>query len=337
VKKTPRRGPETWQIVVGVGSGVVLLILAIVLFNGSSPSAVETQRHQETVAESDPPRIEFGPHTVVGRIHDRTVLSPVTGASANVPIERHGDLFLADVKINDREVGKFLLDTGTSNLIISNEVADKLNLPRRQSKNLKTPGGMQEATQRKIDSLKMGPVRFEEAMILPEPTNDEWLALGVDIKPWADAIHLPIAGVIGGEIWSQVPFSIDPANRVVTFYKRGPFPFSAGETTEFLTRFDNFLKPAMPAVIDSGPEGTFLLATGAPGDVMVKGSSAPVKILTVLGQEIPNPATVESKDGDGYFDADVRQSGVIGAGILSHYLLMFDYAGEKFMAVRIKK
>ena len=109
----------------------------------------------------------------------------------------------------------------------------------------------------------MGMVRFDEPMIQPQPRANEWLAIAVNIKPWADAIHLPIAGVIGGEIWSQVPFSIDPSSNTVTFYKRGPLPFSAGQKPEFLTRFDNFLKPAMPASIDQGAEGTFVLATGA--------------------------------------------------------------------------
>ena len=99
-------------------------------------------------------------------------------------------------------------------------------------------------------------------MILPPPRNDEWLAIAVDIKPWAEAVQTPIAGVIGGNVWSQVPFSIDPASQMVTFFKRGPFPFSAGLQPEFLTRFDNLLKPAITANIDHGPERTFLLATG---------------------------------------------------------------------------
>jgi hypothetical protein len=175
-------------------------------------------------------------------------------------------------------------------------------------------------------------------MIQPEPTNNEWLAIAVDMKPWSDAIGVPIAGVIGGEVWSQVPFSIDPMNNVVTFFKRARFPFSTGQKPDFLTRFDNFLKPALTASIDNGPEGTFLIATGVPSGLMVKGSADPVKTLSVFGQEISEPATVESKDGDGYFDPnEIRQSGVIGAGILSHYLLMFDYANESFMAVRLKK
>ena len=51
---------------------------------------------------------------------------------------------------------------------------------------------------------------------------------------------------------------------------------------------------------------------------MVTGSAEPVKTLTLFGQEISQPASVESKDGDGYFDGnEIRQSGVIGAGILS--------------------
>ncbi len=338
VKKAPRKGPEMWQIMTGVGGGVVVLILVIAYIAGNEPSTAPSTAPPRTAPKADPPHIQFGPHTVTGPLNDVTVRSPVSGASARVPIERHGDLFLVDVKINDQDVGKFLLDTGTRDLIISKTVADKLSLPSRRTKNLKIPGGVQSVTERKIQSLGMGLVRFEEPMILPPPRNDEWLAIAVNIKPWADAIHLPIAGVIGGEIWSQVPFSIDPGSNMVTFYKRGPFPFSSGQKPEFLTRFDNFVKPAMPASIDHGPEGTFLLATVARHDVMVKGSAAPVDSLTVFGQDIAQPAAVESKDGDGYFDADnIRQSGVIGAGILSHYILMFDYGNEKFLAVRIKK
>lgn len=339
VKKPVRRGPEMWQIMIAVGGGVLVLIVAVaILTSGGSPETQTTTTAPTNPAPSEPQHIRFGPQTVVGPIDDRTVLSPVVGTSAQVPIERHGDLMLADVKINDEDAGKFLLDTGTRDLIVSKAVADKLNLPSRRDKNLKLPGGVQTVTERKIESLAMGPVRFEQRMILPTPRNNEWLAIAVDMKPWADALHVPIVGVIGGEIWSQVPFSIDPERNVATFYKRGPFPFSAGLNPEFLTRFDNFLKPAVTANIDHGPDGTFLLATGAPAELMVNGSAPPVKSLSAFGGEIPNPTTVESKDGDGYFDANNdRQSGVIGAGILSHYLLMFDYAGEKFLAVPIKK
>ncbi len=334
--------PAPWQIIMAVGAVLGIAILAAAAFTGGSsqpdytPVVPPPAAPAESRIERSP--IEFGPRTVTGPIDDRTVLSPVTGISAQVPIERHGDLMLADVKINDQDAGKFLLDTGTRDLIISRDVADKLHLPTRRSKNLKTPAGMQTAMERKIDSLTMGALRLEEKMILPPPRNDEWLAIAVNIKPWADAIHMPIAGVIGGDVWSQVPFSIDPASQMVTFFKRGPFPFSAGLQPEFLTRFDNLLKPAITANIDHGPERTFLLATGAAAELMVTGSSKPVKTLTAFGREIPNPKTVESKDGDGYFDANNdRQSGVIGAGILSHYLMMFDYAGEKFLALPVKK
>ena len=332
--------PAPWQIITGVGGVLVVVILVIAgsLGGGSEPDTPTVPAAGPKEPNAERSLIPFGPHTVTGPIGDRTVLSPVTGLGAQVPFERHGDLMLADVKINDQDVGKFLLDTGTRDLIISRDAADKLHLPARRSRELKMPGGIQTVTERKIESLAMGALRLEEKMILPPPRNDEWLAIAVDFKPWADAIHLPIAGVIGGDVWSQVPFSIDPASNVVTFYKRGPFPFSAGLQPEFLTGFDNFLKPAITANIDHGPDGTFLIATGSPAELMFRGSPKPVATLTAFGGEISNPKTVQSTDGDGYFDANNdRQSGVIGAGILSHYLLMFDYAGEKFLALPIKK
>ena len=339
VKKAPQRGPQMWQIMVGVGGAVVLLIIAIAAFSGNDSPTVTTLA-RPAVAK-DPPR-QFGPHTVTGPINDRTTRSPVTGAPVKVPFERHGDLMLMDVRINDQDAGKFLLDTGTADLIISKDVADKLHLPLPQgaphSKNMKMPGGVQTVTERKVDSVTMGNVRFEEGMIEPQPTNEEWLAIAVDIKPWSDAIGVPIVGVIGGEVWSQVPFSIDPASNVVTFFKKGPMPLSTGSKPEFLTRFDNFRKPALSAKLDNGPEGTFVVATGVPSELMVKGSAAPVKTLDISGLAISDPATVESKNGDGYYDPnEIRQSGVIGAGILSHYLLIFDYEHEKFLAVPLKK
>jgi hypothetical protein len=341
VKKAPQRGPQMWQIMVGVGGAVVILILVVAAMSGGDPSTKPTAQPRATTAKGDVQRIQFGPHTVTGPINDRTTRSPVTGAPVKVPVERHGDLMFVDVKINDQDAGKFLLDTGTADLIISTAVADKLKLPPPQSphsKIMKMPGGNQSVTQRKIDSLGMGMVRFEEGMIEPEPTNDEWLAMAVDIKPWADAVGVPISGVIGGEVWSQVPFSIDPVNNVVTFFKKGRFPYSAGKKPEFLTRFDNFRKPALSASLDNRPEGTFVIATGVPDGLMVKDSAEPVKSLSIFGQEISDPPTVESKNGDGYYDPnEIRQSGVIGAGILSHYLLMFDYEHESFMAVPIKK
>jgi hypothetical protein len=336
VKKPPRKGPEMWQIMVGVGGGlVVLMVVVAAMLGNSSPTTTEAPKPAAT-HEHAPQGIAFGPRSVTGAVDDRTTRSPVTGSPIAVPIERHGDLMLANVKINDQPAGTFLLDTGTRDIIIGTELADRLALSKVGQKSLSLVGGVQQVTKRKINSLSLGLVRFEEPMILPPPTDRNWLAVAADLKPWSAAIGVPIDGVIGCDIWSQLPFSIDPSKNTVTFFKREPLPFSAGLQPEFLTRFD--FKPAMPAMIDNGPEGTFLIATGAPTGVMVKGLTAPVGKVTFFGQEISAPASVESKNGDGYFDPkEVRQSGVIGAQVLSHFVLMFDFQYEKFLAVPIKK
>ena len=335
VKKPPRRGPEMWQIMVGVGGAVVILIVIAAAVLGPGTSTPTTTSRPRPAHPNDGPKgIAYGRDAFSGPIDDRTTRSPVTGTPISVPIERHGDLMLANVKINDHDAGKFLLDTGTRDVIIAADVADKLGLTTGGHKSLNVPGGVQQVTKRKINSLSLGKVRFEDSMILPPPT-DGWLAIAADMKPWSQAIGVPIAGVIGCDIWSQTPVSIDPSKNMITFFKRVPFPFSTGSSPQFLTRFD--FKPAMPATLDNNPEGTFLLATGVPTGVMVKGA-APVGKLTFFGEEFSAPTTVESKNGDGYSDPkEVRQSGVLGAEILSHFVLIFDFQYEKFLAVPIKK
>jgi hypothetical protein len=331
VKKAAKRGPPMWQIMTAVGGGVVVLILVVAAVTGGGPSTPPSTTRPAAV-KSEP--LRYGPQTVTGPIDDRTTRSPVTGAPVKVPIERHGDLMVVAVRINDQDAGKFLLDTGVRDIIIGNDIAEKLKLPKLGEKSMNVPGGTQQVIKRKIKSLTMGTVRFDDSLILPPPTGDNWEAVAVDMKPWSDAIHFEIAGVIGCDIWSQTPFEINPSKNVLTFFKRGHFPFSDPQKADFLTLFDH--KPAMPATADQ-TQGTYLLATGAPSGVMVKGSSAPLETLSAFGRTIPNPATVESKDGDGYFDAEVRQSGVIGAGILSHYILDFDFQYQKFLAVPIKE
>ena len=73
--------------------------------------------------------VESGASVLQGPIDDRTTSSPLGNQhSITVPLERHGDLLLAAVKVNGVDAGNFLIDTGVRDTIFSTELADRLKL-----------------------------------------------------------------------------------------------------------------------------------------------------------------------------------------------------------------
>ena len=337
--KPPGWKPQPWQIA-AAGGGVVLLAIAVFAFiamNGGE----DDNRQAKSDHKAEAPR--FGPASVTGPIDDVTTRSPLgTRPSTRVAAERHGDLLLANVKINGTDAGKFLLDTGCTDVVISPALAEQLKLQEVGQTSLQAPGGKLHATKRRIKSLTLGDAKFEDSNMLPE-RKDNWNILAADMKPWQDAVGVPIAGVIGCDIWYQMPVQWDVNDKSVTLFNRHQNVVTQSAHAAFMTLINaaaSVGQPCASASLDHAKEEDYwLLATGATTDLLVKtgkGGAATDKVgtLSVFGQDFPNPKSAALMTDSAYFADDARQRGVIGSHILANFVLVLDFQNNKYLAQR---
>ena len=114
----------------------------------------------------------------------------------------HESLVVVPVFLNGRGPYRFLLDTGATNTILSNRVADQLNIPIGKTQTLLTVGGTAVATKRIIDVIRIG-----NAQIMQLPI------IATDFKLMR-ALHLD--GIIGEDCLKQFRISIDYAHQLLT-------------------------------------------------------------------------------------------------------------------------
>jgi predicted aspartyl protease len=114
----------------------------------------------------------------------------------------HESLVVVPVFLNGRGPYRFLLDTGATNTILSNRVADQLNIPIGKTQTLLTVGGTAMATKRIIDVIRFGNTQIMQLPII-----------AADLKLMR-ALH--IDGIIGGDCLKQFRISIDYAHQLIT-------------------------------------------------------------------------------------------------------------------------
>ncbi len=331
---------QPWHLYAMIGGGVFVMILAVLIVNFVGGGTSNThQAPQAAAGDTGPPR--FGPGSFTGTIDDITTYSPLgLRSAASVPVERKGDLLLVDVKINGQDAGKFLVDTGTFDVIVSDKVADRLKLPALGQSSFQGPGGKQPSSERKIKSLAVGTgmssVVFEDKMILPPRPKGDWTAVAADMKPWSDSLKFPISGVIGCDILYQMPVSINPQKKMLTFFNRHKFQLSNNQHPEFMSLVDS--KPFMSASLDHAPASEkqmFLIATGALSGVMVAAADSKVAALNVFGEDFADPPSEKLLPDTAYATGDAREIGVIGSSVLANFELLLDFQNSKILATRL--
>jgi predicted aspartyl protease len=114
----------------------------------------------------------------------------------------HESLVVVPVFLNGRGPYRFLLDTGATNTILSNRLADQLNIPVGKTQSLLTVGGSAVATKRTIDVIRIGNVQIVQAPVV-----------AADLK----LMHtLHVDGIIGEDCLKRFKISIDYAHQLLT-------------------------------------------------------------------------------------------------------------------------
>ncbi|MEM7147666.1 MAG: ankyrin repeat domain-containing protein [Verrucomicrobiota bacterium] len=265
---------------------------------------------------------------------------PEDSSSVTVPFETASGIPFVSVAINDREVGRFLVDTGAEFTVVRIDLANQLGLPWKKSLGnvLQEAGGTQELVWRQINSIKIGDLTFPLEKIA-----------AADFSAIRETVA-DVAGVIGSDILERVPFTVDYQNKTIAFHN--PDAFEPDESTRPLALNIADGRPHTPVqlldttpvscLIDTGMEGALSVnssfannhtsltdplrtwrsqAVGASHELVRTRKRLPPNSVTIFDTTIDAPLGLDLID-------DASHDGAIGAVILSRFRLTYDYQNK---------
>jgi predicted aspartyl protease len=226
---------------------------------------VPTGCQQETSNMIERPRVIDEAGNVVSQVRfpehiDKTVI--------RVKNER-GHLLTDQVTINGQKVGWFLVDTGANFTVLDRAAMDtaELSVDRR----LVPMGEMgQPDGAYRIRSISVGNMTLQNHAIIV-----------AKLPSFSQTLSVPLAGVLGGDVWGAAPFMVDYRESTLALYCRSAFHGPVGVHVEDLIMAEKpesgFMfasanpfasQPCVRGTIN-GIETLFLLDTGATTSVVL--------------------------------------------------------------------
>jgi len=282
-------------------------------------------------------------------VHDAHIDGDAT--FAKVPFESYDGEILVAVSIDGGKPMPFLLDSGGLNLLTP-DAAQKLGVVGEGKQAVQGVGDTEQSMKSaRVKSYRLGTVTLEDQRFLildlPKILTDR-------------GERTPIAGVIGYELLRRFVTRIDYDQKELTFVPNETFQYT-GNGVRLPLQFDD-RTPLVEARVDKVP-GTFALDTGDMGDLTVfkpfakahdislqgaifngraKGVAGEAA-LTVgqLGSLSLGPYTLNSPTASlgsskiGEFASKVL-AGNVGHGVLSKFVLTFDYAHRQIYVEKSK-
>jgi ankyrin repeat protein len=270
---------------------------------------------------------------------------PERRAQVAVPIHRGGNLLFADVQINGKDAGFFMLDTGAVLNIIDPAAAAKIGLVGGKESGVAVGvGGAQRGKYIEVGSLRLG-------------DDDHFVTLGRHTMTAMDVSHLRrlfgerFSGLLGTPLWEKLPYTIDYQRSRLVFYDREKFAPPDGVAPVKLTMADGW--PTVPAAINEHHTGRLLLDTGHEGGLDIAhafvakhrelfGAGKPqgvsqgvggqradastrLKQLQLFGRRFPDVAATFRPAPHPGGNQPSAELGIIGGFHLRHFRLTMDY------------
>ena len=171
-------------------------------------------------------------------------------AKLTVPLARAGDLFVVKAELNGHDAGWFIVDTGAPHTVVGEDVVERLAL-------VPVPAGADGSTRVvPVDQLKIGNLL----------TRPRYLQ-SIDLRHVRVDLGAPIGGIVGNDLWGQLPFAIDYRAATLTFFDRDHFQPPPSPAVAFPLRVAWKL-PLVPGKID-GRDGWFMIDSGSFGTLQL--------------------------------------------------------------------
>lgn len=246
--------------------------------------------------------------------------------------------FMIRAKVNGKENGWFILDTGASTSVIGREAATRLQTAQIGTVPLTSMYGNVAAPVRRLDLLEIGPFSLQRPILVE-----------MDLAPLDEAFGLTLTGIIGYDLFSRAIVEITVAEDSVSIFDPSTYQQSGNVWQEL--RLQHQL-PVVRAAFAENHHRWFRLDLGAAVTVMFhtptvreldmrKNNPAPptkagefemvfghIAWFELAGHRFEQPQVIFMANVNGP-GADPFSAGNIGLEFLKPFKLIFDYANHR--------
>jgi ankyrin repeat protein/predicted aspartyl protease len=180
---------------------------------------------------------------------------PADKAEVVVDLHRAEALLLVPVRINGRDAGLFILDTGASHLQIDRTVVQELGLPQVSRGTVRGVGGTLDMEVHALESITVGEVTLHRSFIGAFDMSKVHLETGTD----------QIAGILGNEFLRHVAFTVNHREAELVLYDPSEFDPPAEDSAHPIRLLDS--KPAVTVSLEQEAIAWFILDTGYDGEI----------------------------------------------------------------------
>lgn len=257
---------------------------------------------------------------------------------------------LVHPRVEGRDMGWFILDSGAGQFCIDPAVADELELPEFGAVPAVGIGGTVTASFRQGEHFALGPIEIEDTVYVE-----------LDLSFLEPAFGVPVAGICGYDLFARAVVELDLVGPHVSLHDPASYRLARGEWGEL--QLDDRL-PCIPVRFEGDREGIFKIDTGDPGTVSFYGpaveelgllegrtvssgmtggvgGAVPVKLgelewIEIAGRRFDAVNASFALGAPGAFD-DKGVVGSLGGALLKPFRLVFDYSGERIALVQREK
>ncbi len=272
--------------------------------------------------------------------------------SFSIPFQTSNNLVIVQATVNGSKPLSFILDTGASGTVISENAAKDLGLKLEGQADASTQGGSIEAAFVKNVSL-----RLSKDVELPNLTLAAIRLSGLEA-----GLGRKVDGILGFEIFKRFVVEIDYASKLVKFYEPRNYKYAGRGKTVSISIKDNtpFVRAEIFPVGKQPFEGEFLIDTGLTGTLnfnspfvarnkllelvpntksitfgaLLAGKSSGrigrVNSFQFGGFVIEHPVANFSQDAAGD-DSEAEVAGIIGSEVLRRFKLIVDYSRKQII------
>jgi predicted aspartyl protease len=257
-----------------------------------------------------------------------------------LPTQIKAGLFLTTVRIGDREASPFLIDTGSSFIVLDSELAKSLHLSlREEGKILESTQTVQRGT---LASLEVGPLAFRDTDVII-----------LDLSAATPVLWERLAGSLGAPFFARVVVAVDYPRGSITCFDPKSYRLPRGQWLPIALHAG---RPTIAARLEGNITGQFLLDTGSNFTVLFYPEF--IQRHGLLDHRETSPHTTVRVDGPhetrrariGWFELAGRRferplvtfapaemtkaspkdlAGEVGGGILREFTIVFNYPESK--------
>ncbi|MBM4113216.1 MAG: hypothetical protein FJ253_07555 [Phycisphaerae bacterium] len=303
--------------------------------------------------------------------HERAIFDASAPAFVESDWGRSGSFVLVSPRVNGRDVGWFILDTGASGCTMTSTAARAAGAVAVGSTLIQ---GSDETTVFRCDSLSLGPFRVEDVHVT-----------GLDMERSSLPFGREIAGILGRNVFESAivvldgpsrsvrlldpaaPDSIERATTILRVTERGADRADAGRIEWIPITMQREL-PHVPVAFDGDREASFILDTGADATIhffadtvdqndllesqgvrvtgtktqVTFGRRASISDGTIedlrLGSRQVGPSKASfARPGDGVSKHLGGSAGLVGMGIMRNFVVVIDEPGRRVAFLKPSK